>query len=242
MELLKTIWFVLKEFPIFKWATLVGFGLYIFGGGSLKLLGYYLLIADAILIAGFLSLVWISLEEDKAEQWKKNSYEFHNSLNQDKYKTKSKSSFDNTEHPVESLQANTNKSKESATKLNSTFDNIPYPSSNKSIQQPIKLNEQLALKEVHKTSTSVVLPDGHIKCGSCKYQNSPDKFLQSSAGDLHRKCPQCNMHTQFFDNLKSDGKKYTCPSCKFSGDKSSFFPSSAGNKHLRCPSCPTHFM
>jgi hypothetical protein len=127
------------------------------------------------------------------------------------------------------------------TKSGTSFDNKSYPSPNKSKPQPDKVNQHLALKEVQKIATPELLPDGHIKCGSCKYQNLPSNFLESSAGDLYRKCPQCNAHTQFLDYLKSDGKKYCCPSCKLSGGKSSFFPSSSGNNYLSCPNCNMHF-
>ena len=228
----------MERYPFAKWTAFVGFGLFFWGDGAVKQFGSYLLIGDTIFIAVVLYFAWSLMEDEKAEQWKKNAQEFHKSLNQTKHY--SDSSIDSTNYPTESL--NTDESPESAISSKNPFDSISYPSSNKSIQQPIKANEQQALKEAHKKSTAVELPDGHIKCGSCKYQNSPDNFLESSAGNLYRKCPQCSAHIQFLAYLKSDGKKYSCPSCKLSGDKSSFFPSSAGDKYLRCPSCPTHFM
>jgi hypothetical protein len=130
--------------------------------------------------------------------------------------------------------------KENKTKSETSFDNSIYPSPNKS--SPDRVYQDLASKEVRKITTSRVLPDGHIKCGSCEYHNSPDNFLESSAGNLYRKCPQCSAHTQFLDYLKSDGKEYSCPSCKLMGKRSLFFPSSAGSEYILCPNCSTHFM
>lgn len=211
MELLRGIWAVMGHFPIAKWIAFIGFGFFLWGNGVIKQLGSYLLIGDAIFIAVVLIGVWSLNEDEKDRARKSYRYKFHQSLK--KNKTKSETSFDNTS----------------------------YPSTNESIKQPEKVNQHLALKEVRKITTSATLPDGHIKCGSCKYQNSPNNFLESSAGDLYRKCPQCSAHTQFLDYLKSDGKEYYCPSCKLSGGKSSFFPSSAGSNYLCCPNCATHF-
>jgi hypothetical protein len=213
VELLRGIWAVMGHFPISKWIAFIGFGLFFGGNGVIKQLGSYLLIGDAIFIAGVLIFLWSLDEDEKVRAKKSYSHEFHQSLKENKYKTNSETSFDNTS----------------------------YPSTNEFIQQPVKANEHLAKKEGDKTTTSDALPDGHIKCGSCKYQNSPNNFLESSAGDLYRKCPQCSAHTQFLDYLKSDGKEYYCPSCKLSGGKSSFFPSSAGSNYLCCPNCATHF-
>lgn len=213
MELLRGIWAVMERYPISKWLAFIGFGLFFGGNGVIKQLGSYLLIGDTIFIAGVLIFLWSLDEDEKVRAKKSYSYEFHQSLKENKYKTNSETSFDNTS----------------------------YPSTNESIPQPVKPNEHIALKEVHKITTSDVLPDGHKRCGSCNYQNSPDKFLESSAGNLFRKCPQCDTHIQFLSHLKSDGKQYNCPSCKLSGDKSSFYVSSAGSKYLHCPNCSTHF-
>jgi len=213
MDLLRSIWAVMERYPISKWIAFIGPGLFFWGDGVIKQLGSYLIIGDVIFIAGALIFFWSLNEDEKVRTKKSYTYKFYQSLKENKEKTKSESAFDNASHP----------------------------STDKSTPQPNKVNQHLALKVIDKMTTSEVLPDGYIKCGSCKYQNLPNNFLESSAGDLYRRCPQCNAHTQFLDNLKSDGKEYCCPSCNLRGGKSSFFPSSAGSNYIYCPRCTTHF-
>ena len=62
------------------------------------------------------------MEDEKTEQRKWNSYKFEESLKENKYKTKSEGSFDNTEYPAESL--NTDESPESATSSKNTLADL----------------------------------------------------------------------------------------------------------------------
>lgn len=194
MDLLRGILAVMERYPISKWIAFIGLGLF-FWDGVIKQLGSYLIIGDVIFIAGVLIFFWSLNEDEKVRTKKSYSYKFHQSLKENKEKTKSETSF----------------------------NNASFPSTNKSTPQPDKVNQNLALKEVEKITTSEVLPDGYIKCGTCKYQNLPNNFMKSTAGDLYRRCPQCNAHTQFLDNLKSNGKEYCCPSCNLRGVRVRFF-------------------
>lgn len=245
MDFLKAIWFMHKEYPFFKWTAIAGVGFYLLGNESLKLLGTYLLMGDAILIAVFFLLMWVSDAEDKDEARKWNSYKFDKSLNQKKYK--SNNSFDDTKYPTKSLGVN-NKKPEPAPKFKGSFDTTSSTSTKsvideqkKIISQPAKTNEQKPAKEVEDITTSKPVLDGDIKCSSCNYEGAPKNFLESSAGNLYRKCPKCSATTQFLKAPKTDGK-YKCQRCKLSGEKGAFFPSYAGSLYLCCPSCYANFL
>lgn len=88
------------------------------------------------------------------------------------------------------------------------------------------------------------LKEGNIRCTGCKKQDSPQNFLESSAGSNYKKCPTCNTHFQYAEEKKSIGVNITsmsCPKCKKSGSSNSFFQSDAGSDYAQCPECGMNF-
>ena len=126
-----------------------------------------------------------------------------------------------TESLREGFELNVDKTKKVAESVHTGFDNEAYPGSIAAVEP--RVNESVR--------------DGNIVCPKCHWQDLPEDFLKSDAGNQFRKCPACSNNFQVLDGSMGYEKTVFCPQCNRSGGEKAFFPSSAGKNFKKCPDC-----
>ena len=126
-----------------------------------------------------------------------------------------------TESLREGFELNVDKPKKVAESVHAGFDNEAYPGSIATVEP--RVNESVR--------------DGNIVCPKCHWQDLPEDFLKSDAGNQFRKCPACSNNFQVLDGSMGYEKTVFCPQCNRSGGEKAFFPSSAGKNFKKCPDC-----
>jgi hypothetical protein len=122
-------------------------------------------------------------------------------------------------------------------KKNLNLKDKPLPPRDVLVRKP----DHLAWKDIPKNNDSGLIK-GNINCVGCGYQDLPSNFLLSDIGESYRKCPKCQMHSQF-DNSENQLRPiiqdhvFGCPKCSFKGKLNRFSEVPNNSDFLECREC-----